>query len=202
MKQFFSQQWPLLIGIIVALTVSVLCQILIAYYMLQMVKASENLEENQSGILKDWIEEYLKEKQMITNISVYIDKKLQQLCIGKYKIIWVKHLSGQTLLLAIFLAGVGACRGIIEGQTLGQVLPFYIISLFGMYIHFSLAGIIDLEGKKKSIQMNLSNFLENSNPYLYSFRKEKMQEEVEEGKNFFGENEDLELKEIIREILA
>ena len=202
MEQFFSRQWVLIVGILVALTVSVLCQIIITYYMLQIVKASENPEESQSMILKDWIEEYLKEKQMITNISVYIDKKLQQLCIGKYKVTWIKHLSGQTLLLAIFLAGVGACRGIIEGQTLGQVLPFYIISLFGMYIHFSLAGVMDLEGRKKIIQMNLSNFLENSDSYLYSFRKEKEQEEVEEGKNFFGENEDLELKELIREILA
>lgn len=202
MKQFFSQQWPLLVGILVALLVSVFCQIIITYYMLQMAKASENPEENQSKILKDWMEEYLKEKQMITNTSVYIDKKIQQLRIGKYKVIWIKHLSGQTLLLAVFLAGIGACRGIIEGQTLGQVLPFYIISLFGMYIHFSLAGIMDLEGKKKTIRMNLSNFLENSDPYLYSSYKEKMQKEVEGGKNFFGENEDLELKELIKEILV
>lgn len=202
MRSFFSQQWPLLVGILAALMTSVFCQIIITYYMLQMAKASENPEENQSKILKDWMEEYLKEKQMITNTSVYIDKKLQQLCIGKYKVTCIKHLSGQTLLLAVFLAGTGACRGIIEGQTLGQVLPFYIISLFGMYIHFSLAGIMDLEGKKKIIQMNLSNFLENSNSYLHSPYEEKTEKEVEEGKNFFGEKEDLELKEMIREILV
>ena len=123
--------------------------------------------------------------------------------IGKYKVTWIKHLSGQTLLLAVFLAGIGACKGIIEGQTLGQVLPFYIISLFGMYLHFSLSGIMDMEGKKKTIRMNLSDFLENNKTYLYtSYEVKNEKKEIEEKKNFFGEDEDLELKEIIREILT
>ena len=170
--------------------------------MLQMVKASEKLEEEKPKILKDWIEEYLREKQKIINIAVFIDKKLQKLTIGKYKIVSIKHFSGQMLLFAVFLAGVGACKGIIEGKTLGQVLPFYIISLFGMYLHFSLAGIMDLEGKKKIIQMNLSDFLENGKTYLYNLPEVEREKEIEEGKYFFGEEEDRELREIIREILA
>ncbi len=202
MKQFLLEQWLLLTGIFGALLVSVSCQLIITYYMLRMVKASENLEEERPKILKDWIEEYLKEKQKITNTAVYIDKKLQQLTIGRYKVSWIKHLSGQTLLLAVFLAGVGACKGIIDGKTLGQVLPFYIVSLFGMYLHFSLAGCLDLEGKKKMIQMNLSDFLENGKTYLYTSFKAEEEKEIEEGKNFFGEEEDRELKEILREILA
>lgn len=202
MKQFFLEQWPLITGILSSLIISSSCQLLITYYMRQMVKASEKLEEEPQKIFEDWIEEYLKEKQKITNTSVYIDRKLQQICIGKYNVIRIKHLSGQTLLLAIFLAGVGACKGIIEGQTLGQVLPFYIISLFGMYFHFSLSGIMDLEGKKKAIRMNLSDFLENSKTDLYFSCEAKEEKEIEEKKNYFGEEEDLELKEVIREILA
>ena len=200
MKQFFEEQWPLLIGIMSALIVSIGCQIFITYYMLQMVKASEKMEEETQKIFKDWVEEYFKDKRKITNISVYLNTKLQQLCIGKYKITHIKHLAGQALLFAIFLAGAGACKGIIDGKTVGQVLPFYIISLFGMYLYFSLSGIMDLEGKKKVIQMNLLDFLENSKSYLYtSYDVEK---ETEEKRTIFGEKEDEELKEIIREILV
>jgi len=202
MKPFFLEQWMFLTGILGGLFISIFCQLLITYYMLQMVKASEKLEEEKPKILKDWIEEYLREKQKIINIAVFIDKKLQKLTIGKYKIVSIKHFSGQMLLFAVFLAGVGACKGIIEGKTLGQVLPFYIISLFGMYLHFSLAGIMDLEGKKKIIQMNLSDFLENGKTYLYNLPEVEREKEIEEGKYFFGEEEDRELREIIREILA
>ena len=118
------------------------------------------------------------------------------------KVVWIKHLSGQTLLLAIFLAGIGACKGIIEGKTLGQVLPFYIISLFGMYLHFTLSGILDLEGKQKIIRMNLSDFLENNKVYLYTALENEKENTVEEKKILFGDDEDAELKEIIREILV
>ncbi len=203
MKQFFLKEWMLLTGIFLALFISIFCQLIMIYYMLQMVKASEKLEEEPQKIFEDWIKEYLKEKQRITNTSVYVDKKLEKMSIGKYKVTWIKHLSGQTLLLAVFLTGIGACKGIIEGQTLGQVLPFYIISLFGMYLHFSLSGIMDMEGKKKTIRRNLSDFLENNKTYLYtSYEMKQEKKEIEEKKNFFGEDEDLELKEIIREILA
>ena len=167
-----------------------------------MMKASEKLEEEPQKIFEDWIKEYAKEKQRIANTSSYVDKKLQKMMIGKCKVNWIKHLSGQTLLLAVFLAGIGACRGIIEGQTLGQVLPFYIISLFGMYFHFSLSGVMDLEEKKKIIRRNLSDYLENNKEYMYTSYEVKEEKEIEEKKNFFGEEEDLELKEIIREILA
>lgn len=202
MKDFFSQQWVLLSGIFAALLVSAFCQLIITYYMLQLVKASENPRENDSKILTNWIEEYSRERQKISNITVFIDKKLQQLCIGKYKMVWIKHLSGQALMLSIFLAGVGACKGIIEGQTLGQVLPFYIISLFGMYLNFSLSGIMDLEGKKKQIRMNLSDFLENKGVSLENMFEPETEKIKEQEKNYFGENEDRELREMIREILT
>lgn len=202
MKQFLGEQGIFFIGIMGALLTSVFCQMLIIYYMLQMVKASEKLEEEKTAIFTDWIEEYIREKNKIVNVTIFINKKLRQLSIGKYKISGIRHFSGQMLLLAVFLAGVGACKGIIEGKTLGQILPFYIVSLFGMYLHFSLSGIMDLEEKKKIIQMNLSDFLENGKMYLYLSPKGEKEREVEEGNPIWGEQEDKELREIIREILT
>lgn len=201
MKQFFLEQWFFLIGIMGALLISIFCQLTIIYYMLGLEKASEKLEEEKTMFFTDWIEEYLREKHKITNVTTFINRKIQTLSLGKIKILWIKHLSGQMLLLAVFLAGIGACKGIIEGKTLGQILPFYIISIFGMYFHFSLAGIVDLEGKKKVIQTNVTDFLENGKMYLYITAKEE-EKEVEEGRTLFGEQEEKELREMIREILA
>lgn len=201
MKQFMLEQWILLTGIFLALFVSIFCQIIIIYYMWQMVKASEKLEEEPQKMFKEWIEEYLKEKPRIANTTTFVEKKIAQLHIRNYKMTWIKHISGQTLLFMVFLAGIGACKGIIAGETLGQILPFYIISLFGMYVHFSLAGIMNLEGKKKALKMNLVDFLENGDLGLYMISHE-IKEETPEKKYIYGEDEDLELKELIREILA
>ncbi len=200
MKEIWVENSWLLIGIFAAMMLSVLCQVIIMVHMIKILKESETLEEKMPQILKEWIEEYVKEKQKIGNLSVFLDKKIEQISIGKYKIIHLKHFSGQLILGMIFLAGMGACKGIIDGKTLGQILPFYIISILGVYLHFSLSGIVDIEGKKRRIHTNVTNFLENGHPGVY--RDTKIKEEIEELKDIFGEAQDVGLKEVIREILA
>lgn len=202
MKELFREQWWLFISIGICFICSVSCQLLIAYYIIQMVRESEKLESEKARFLKGWIEEYIKEENKISNTSVFVDKKIQQFCIGKWTIKQIKDFSGQALLLMIFLSGLGACKGIISGKTLGQILPYYIVSILGMYFHFSLAGFINLEENRKILRMNMIDFLENKKLYLYTQIFPKEEKEVEEIKKIFGEEEDLELKEIIREILT
>ena len=202
MKELFREQWWLFLSISICFMCSVFCQFLMAYYMIRMIKESEKLESEKAGLLKGWIEEYIKEESRISNTSVFVDKKIQQFCIGKWTILQIKHFSGQALLLMIFLAGTGACKGIIEGKTLGQILPYYIISILGLYIHFSLSGFLNLEENKKILRMNVVDFLENKKSYLYAQLYPKEEKEEQEVKKVFGEAQDLELKEIIREILA
>lgn len=202
MKDLFREQWWLFMGMGISFLCNVICQLIVAYYVMKMVRESEELELGKTKYIKKWIEAYIKEENKIINSAVFVDKKIQQFCIGKFTMIQMKHISGQALLLMIFLAALGACLGIIEGKTLGQILPFYIISLLGLYIHFSLSGFVNIEENKKRIQMNVVDFLENKNPYYYFQSAEKGDKGIEEVKEFFGEAEDLELKEIIREILA
>lgn len=95
---------------------------------------------------------------------------------------------------------MGACKGIIDGKTLGQILPFYIISILGVYLHFSLSGIMDIDGKKKIIHTNLTNFLENGQAKAYQETREK--EKRENLNPIFGKTQDAGLKDVIREILA
>ena len=60
----------------------------------------------------------------------------------------------------------------------------------------------NLEENKKIIRMNMVDFLENKEPYFYCRTEEKEEKCIESVKEVFGEAEELELKEILREILA
>ena len=202
MESIWKEQWWLLGSIFISFVLSIVCQILIACYIIRLTKESERLEEEKPKFLESWIDEYTKNENQITNISVFTDKKFHQFRIGKFTIQQIKHFSGQALLFMIFVSGMGACKGIIEGKTLGEILPFYIISLLGIYIYFLLSGFINLEENEKVICSNVVDFLENKTPYWHNPIAEKEVKELEEVKDYFSEMEDLELKEIIREILV
>ena len=70
-------------------------------------------------------------------------------------------MSGQLILLAVFAAGIGACLGIVQGSTLGEILPFYIVSMFGLYFYFAVSGAVDINEKKDTLKTNLVDYLEN-----------------------------------------
>ena len=202
MKNFILENGILLAMIIVILLLSILLQVVIMYAILRLVRESNELEEGNTKWIRGWIEDYIKNEKEITNSPVFVEKYVHSFRVNKLTMMQMKHLSGQLLLLAIFLSGVGVCKDIINGKTLGQILPFYIICLLGLYIHFFLSGLIDMEEKTKSIQRNVVDFLENKKAYLYQSKEVRTHDSIEEVKDFFGEKEDQELKEILREILA
>ena len=48
-----------------------------------------------------------------------------------------------------------------NGKTVGEILPFYLMSFLGLYLYFSISGLVDLEGKKELLKISLTDFLEN-----------------------------------------
>lgn len=202
MSYFWGQGW-LVAGIILFFLLSIGCQLVVGWFLLRLLKESKYLEEGNPRLLRGWLEQYLKEEGQIVNISAFVDKSLQDFKVGKFTLLGLKHMGGQLLLFGVFLAGIGACKGIVEGKTLGQILPFYLICLLGLYIHFSLSGVMDMEEKKGIIKTNVLDFLENHKPYLLrSSRLEKDDNREVEEKLYFGEQEEEQLKELLREILA
>lgn len=202
MSYFWGQGW-LVAGIILFFLLSIGCQLVVGWFLLRLLKESKYLEEGNPRLLRGWLEQYLKEEGQIVNISAFVDKNLQDFKVGKFTLLGLKHMGGQLLLFGVFLAGIGACKGIVEGKTLGQILPFYLICLLGLYIHFSLSGVMDMEEKKGIIKTNVLDFLENHKPYLLrSSRLEKDDNREVEEKLYFGEQEEEQLKELLREILA
>ncbi len=135
------------------------------------------------------------------------------------------------MLLSVFAAGVGACKGIIDGDMLGELLPYYIASLFGLYAYFSVSSLVDAKGKNSMVRTNLIDYLENHmvkhlilakdeemQPYIIKdSMKEAVEEiqETEEGRETeetglvkletrrsFTEQDQDELEELLQEFLA
>ena len=70
MEELFREQWWLFLGIGISFLYSVICQLLIAYYMMQIVKESEKLESEKTKYFREWIEEYIKEEGKIANTNL------------------------------------------------------------------------------------------------------------------------------------
>ena len=97
----------------------------------------------------------------VANIPVFVDKFLNRMSLGHLSFETLYHLSGQLMLLSVVCSGIGVCKSIVEGRTVGDVLPFYIVSFFGLYVYFSVSTVVDVRGKKRILKINLVDYLEN-----------------------------------------
>lgn len=151
----------------------------------------------------------------VLNVPVFVDKYLSKIKMGKFYVSTWKHFSGQLVLLSVFAAGLGACLGIMDGKTLGEILPFYIVSMLDLYIYFAVSGFVDIEEKKRVLKINLVDYLENhmGNKLEDLEHSIKRLEDVENpfkeevGRNFResvlqNRNDQAELEELLREFLA
>ena len=68
------------------------------------------------------------------NTSVYVEKFLRQLKFGRFSLRFWDRLGGQLLLLSVFADGIGACMGLMGGQTLGNVIWFYLQAFLSICI--------------------------------------------------------------------
>jgi len=99
--------------------------------------------------------------ESVPNVSVFVDKFINQIKIGRLPLSFLKHLSGQLTLLAVLVAGIGACQGIIHDEDFFQIAPFYLISFLGLYCYFAVSSLVDIPGKIKILRTNLIDYLEN-----------------------------------------
>lgn len=155
----------LLTGIILSLLLlSIICQIIIGVIYQNLIKEAENITTTENKHLKLCKLKFANCYQMnggVANISVFVDKFISRLKIGYISLGSMSHLSGQFIMLSIFVSGIGICMAIIGGETLLQVLPYYAISMIGLYLYFSVSGMVDIKGRKDTLKINLMDYLEN-----------------------------------------
>ena len=187
---------------------------IIGHFYKKLISETENMASTQRDLLIQCKRKFVNCFQMnkgVLNVSVFVDRFLNKVCIGKVTVDGLQHLSGQVMLLSVFVSGVGACRGIILGETLGEILPFYIISLFGLYIFFSISGAVDISGKRRILKTNMVDYLENNMVNRLSVLDEDLKK-VEENdrpvkqevrkKSLFGRTEEQELEDLLKEFLT
>ncbi len=146
------------------LVLSILGKIMLGVLYQNMIRETENMRATENKALKQCKLKFANCYQLhggVANISVFVDKYLTQLRMGPFTTQTFYQLCGQGVLLSVLFAGVAICRLIIAGAGAGKILPFYIVCFLGLYLHFSVSAIADVKGRRKTLKVNLVDFLEN-----------------------------------------
>ncbi len=97
----------------------------------------------------------------MANIPVFVDKFLSRLALGSCSFESLYHLSGQAMLLSVVCSGVGICNAIMDNRLLLDIMPYYIVSFLELYVYFSISTLLDVKGKRRTLKVNLIDYLEN-----------------------------------------
>lgn len=218
MLQTFSDTKAMMGISIFLLVCSLFVMIMIGVLYQKLISETDNMSSTSNKLLKQCKLKFANCYRMnegVANISVFVDKFLNRLSVGRFTFRSLYHMSGQLMLLSVFFAGVGACFGIVAGSLIGDILPYYIVSLFGLYLYFSVSSVVDVKGKNAILKTNLVDYLENhmvcrlENPEEKDALEEKLKPEYGSGKGgrttvkkMLSQMEEEELEDLLRELLA
>lgn len=143
---------------------SIFTRLLLGFLYSSMIKEADNMAATENKLLRQCKLKFVNCYQLsggVSNIPVFVDKFIQRLSLGPFSFEGIYHFSGQAVLLSVVSAGVGICKSIVSGKSLGDVLPFYIVSFIGLYLYFSVSSAVDIRSRKQVLKVNLVDYLEN-----------------------------------------
>ncbi len=154
-----------IIGIVVLLIVlSIIFQIMIGVLYQNMINETDNMTATENQLLKQCKKKFANCYRMnggVTKIPVFVVKFINHLRIGNFSLISLQHWSGQLVLFSVFVSGMGIYIGITRGDHFISLMPYYIISMIGLYVYFGVSSAIDITGKKQVLKTNLVDYMEN-----------------------------------------
>lgn len=148
MFPIFEQEKVASIVMLACMAGSILMRVGLGLMYLHLIHETDNMASTRSRQLKQCKLKFANCYQLnngMANVPVFVDKFISRMSLGPVSPHMLEHLSGQLMLLSVVSAGVGVCRSIVAGSTMGQILPFYIASMFGLYLFFSVSAIVDLK---------------------------------------------------------
>ncbi|MEZ3426612.1 MAG: hypothetical protein K1W13_04300 [Lachnospiraceae bacterium] len=160
---FEEEKW-ITILMFTFLSLSILSRIIIGIRYQNMIRQTENMSTTSHKALKQCKLKFANCYQLnggVSNIPIFVDKFLNKLKLGPLLVQTVYHLSGQFMLLSVFCSGLGVCLCLVAGHTIGDILPFYIVSFLGLYLYYSVSAIADVKGRRRILKTNLVDYLEN-----------------------------------------
>lgn len=164
MFRVFQEEKLITIAMFTCLGISIILRIFLGLLYRNMIKEADNMASTKNRLLRQCKTKFASCYELsggVANIPIFVDKFLNRMALGHLSFDTLYHLSGQMMLLSVVCSGVGVCRSILAGRTLGDVLPFYIASFFGLYAYFSISTVVDVGGKKRVLKVNLVDYLEN-----------------------------------------
>ena len=153
-----------MIGILALLFGSIICQIVIGVIYHRLIWETEHMSTTNNKSLQQLKLKFTgccKMNEKVSNVPVFVDKFLSNIKFGNVSLSVLKHLSGQLMLLAVLVAGIGACLSIIRDESFFDIAPYYAVSFLGLYCYFATASLIDIPGKINILRINLVDYLEN-----------------------------------------
>lgn len=164
MFALFFRHRNYMFAILILLLLSIICQMVSGVIYHKLIWETENMSTTTNRTLQKLKLKFTSCRQLhesVPNVSVFVDKFINQIKVGRLPLSFLKHISGQFMLLAVLVAGIGACQGIIHDEDFFQIAPFYLISFLGLYCYFAVSSLVDIPGKIKILRTNLVDYLEN-----------------------------------------
>ena len=146
------------------LLLSILCRFMTGVLLKKLIREAENMSATDNKLLKQCKLKFQNCYELnagAANGEVFVGKFMQNIRLGRCSLRLIGQLAGQFLLLSVFAEGIGACVGIVHGETLKDVLPYYLLTFLSLYLFFSVSGLVDVQGKQEALRTTVTDFLEN-----------------------------------------
>lgn len=196
----------LLMIIITLLLLSIICQIITGVIYRKMIRETDNMAATENKLLKQFKLKYAncyKLNGMVVNTPVFVDRFIQKIQFGRIRLSRMPHISGQLMMLSVLMTGITICLCLASGDTLFQIIPYYFLSILGLYLYFSASGIMDVQGQKIILKTNLIDYLENHLlPRLEQEKEVPVKDEVSKQENTVAPGYQEELENLLKELLA
>ena len=212
----------LLMMIFLFLLLSIICQIITGVIFRNLIREANNMSATENKLLRQCKLKYsncYKLNGRMVNTAVFVDRFIQKMRCGHLTLSRMSHVSGQLMMLSVLVTGITICLCLASGDTLFQIIPYYLISILGLYLYFSVSGAVDIQGQKTILKTDLTDYLENhlmprleqeSEVSTVQAKKpmqdvsESMEEEGKRGRqeSVKSENDREELENLLRELLA
>ena len=214
MLEIFERHPYLASAIVATVLFSIVLQIIIGNMLGRMINEAENIASTENKQLKQFKLKFVncyKLNEGMGNVTVFVERFLEKLEVGKIKLTTMHRISGQLVLFSVFLSGIGAARSIVLGETIGQILPFYVLAFLGLYLYFVSSSFAGIEEKKLSLKFSLVDYLDNhmvgrlkqTEEVLNQKLVEKQEEPREREREYiFSEKDKQELEVLLREFLT
>ena len=212
----------LLMMIFLFLLLSIICQIITGVIFRNLIREANNMSATENKLLRQCKLKYsncYKLNGRMVNTAVFVDRFIQKMRCGHLTLSRMSHVSGQLMMLSVLVTGITICLCLASGDTLFQIIPYYLISILGLYLYFSVSGAVDIQGQKTILKTDLTDYLENhlmprleqeSEVLMVQAKKpmqdvsESMEEEGKRGRqeSVKSENDREELENLLKELLA